>query len=110
MPSINLTPPTLESRVQSHLINGLHAQGWYVQKTIGQSRNGYPDVTAVSPAGMVWFIEVKQANGRLSAGQKKELQELRNHNANVAVLHGLHDVDIFIKENTHVDIPNLRQS
>lgn len=98
MPSLNLTPPTLESRVQSHLINGLHAQGWYVQKTVGQSRNGYPDITAVSPTGIVWFIEVKQTTGRLSAVQKKELQALRAHHANVTVLHGISEVDAFIKE------------
>lgn len=99
MPSLNLTPPTLETRVQSRLINGLHACGWYVQKTVGQSRNGYPDITAVSPAGIVWFIEVKQASGRLSAVQRKELQSLKNHNANVTVLHGVREVDAFIKEN-----------
>lgn len=100
MPSLNLTPPTLETRVQSRLINGLHAHGWYVQKTVGQSRNGYPDITAVSPTGIVWFIEVKQTTGRLSTVQRKELQSLKNHNANVAVLHGVREVDAFIKENT----------
>lgn len=100
MPSLNLNPPTLESRVQAHLINGLHAHGWYVQKTVGQSRNGYPDITAVTPSGIVWFVEVKQTSGRLSSAQKKELQELKDHNANVTVLHGIREVDAFIKEHT----------
>lgn len=100
MPSLDLNPPTLETRVQSRLINGLHAHGWYAQKTIGQSRNGYPDITAVTPTGTVWFIEVKQASGRLSAVQRKELQDLKNHHANVTVLYGVREVDAFIKENT----------
>lgn len=100
MPSLDLTTPTLESRVQARLIKGLHAHDWYVQKTVGQSRNGYPDITAVTPSGKVWFIEVKQANGRLSPQQVKEINSLRAHQANVAILHGMAEVDAFIQQET----------
>ena len=46
----------LESAIQNRLIRILEQQGWYVQKTEGRSRNGFPDVTAVDTLGNVWFI------------------------------------------------------
>lgn len=59
----NRKPEPLESAIQNRLIRILEQQGWYVQKTEGRSRNGFPDVTAVDTLGNVWFIELKRTVG-----------------------------------------------
>lgn len=94
-------PEPLESAIQKHLIQILEQQGWYVQKTEGRSRNGFPDVTAVDPSGNVWFIELKRTVGRPSPDQCRELKALADHNANVTLLYGMKAVDTFLRNCAH---------
>ena len=91
----NRKPEPLESAIQKHLIKVLEQQGWYVQKTEGRSRNGFPDVTAVDTFGNVWFIELKRTVGKPSPDQCRELKALAEHNANVILLYGMKAVDTF---------------
>lgn len=86
----------LESAIQHHLVESLQRQGWYVQKTEGCSRNGFPDVTAVGPDGTVWFIELKRTVGRPSWDQWRELRSLASHHANVMLLYGRKAVDTLL--------------
>lgn len=90
----------LESTIQNRLIKILERQGWYVQKTEGRSRNGFPDVTAVDPPGNVWFIELKRTVGKPSPGQCRELKMLAEHNANVMLLYGKKAVDTMLSYKT----------
>ena len=87
----------LESTIQNRLIKILEQQGWYVQKTEGRSRNGFPDVTAVDTLGNVWFIELKRTVGKPSPDQCRELKALAEHNANVMLLYGKKAVETFFK-------------
>lgn len=89
----NHKPEPLESTIQNRLIKVLEQQGWYVQKTEGRSRNGFPDVTAVDTLGNVWFIELKRTVGKPSPDQCRELKMLAQHNANVMLLYGKKAVD-----------------
>lgn len=89
----NHSQEPLESAIQKHLIRILEQQGWYVQKTEGRSRNGFPDVTAVDTLGNVWFIELKRTVGRPSPDQCRELKALAEHHANVILLYGKKAVD-----------------
>lgn len=94
MPKLNNhKPEPLESAIQNRLIKVLKQQGWYVQKTEGRSRNGFPDVTAVDTLGNVWFIELKRTVGKPSPDQCRELKALAEHNANVMLLYGTKAVD-----------------
>lgn len=86
----------LESTIQRRLIQGLERRGWYVQKTEGRSRNGYPDLTAVDPAGRAWFIELKRTIGHPSPDQRRELRMLARHGANVLLVYGRKAVDILL--------------
>lgn len=96
MPTLNnRKPEPLESAIQNRLIRILEQQGWYVQKTEGRSRNGFPDVTAVDTLGNVWFIELKRTVGKPSPDQCRELKALAEHNANVILLYGMKAVDTF---------------
>lgn len=97
----------LESTIQKRLIKTLERQGWYVQKTEGRSRNGFPDVTAVDPLGTVWFIELKRTVGRPSPDQCRELKALAEHNANVMLLYGKKAVDTLLLYRNWVDLTNM---
>lgn len=97
----------LESAIQNHLIKALEQQGWYVQKTEGRSRNGFPDVTAVDTLGNVWFIELKRTVGKPSPDQCRELKALAEHNANVTLLYGMKAVDTLLFYGNWVDLTNM---
>ena len=107
MPRLNdRKPEPLESAIQNRLIRTLEQQGWYVQKTEGRSRNGFPDVTAVDPLGNVWFIELKRTVGRPSPDQCRELKMLAEHNANVMLLYGMKAVETILLYRNLVDMTN----
>lgn len=93
----------LESAIQNRLIRILEQQGWYVQKTEGRSRNGFPDVTAIDTLGNVWFIELKRTVGKPSPDQCRELKALAEHNANVMLLYGKKAVDTIL---SHKNLTN----
>ena len=108
MPKLNnRKPEPLESATQNRLIRLLEQQGWYVQKTEGSSRNGFPDVTAVDPLGNVWFIELKRTVGKPSPDQCRELKALAEHNANVMLLYGKKAVDTVLLYHNLVDMTNV---
>lgn len=108
MPKLNNhRPEPLESAIQKRLIGILERQGWYVQKTEGRSRNGFPDVTAVDTLGNVWFIELKRTVGRPSPDQCRELKALAEHNANVMLLYGMKAVDTMLLYRNWVDLTNM---
>lgn len=100
-------PEPLESAIQNRLIKVLERQGWYVQKTEGRSRNGFPDVTAVDTLGNVWFIELKRTVGKPSPDQCRELKALAEHNANVMLLYGMKAVDTILLYRNLVDLSNI---
>lgn len=107
MPKLNgHKPEPLESTIQNRLIRILEQQGWYVQKTEGRSRNGFPDVTAVDPLGNVWFIELKRTVGKPSPDQCRELKTLAKHNANVMLLYGKKAVDTILSYKNWADMEN----
>lgn len=108
MPKLNShKPEPLESSIQNRLIRILEQQGWYVQKTEGRSRNGFPDVTAVDTLGNVWFIELKRTVGKPSPDQCRELKALAEHNANVMLLYGAKAVDTLLFYKNWVDLTNM---
>lgn len=100
-------PEPLESAIQKRLVKLLEQQGWYVQKTEGRSRNGFPDVTAVDPLGNVWFIELKRTVGRPSPDQCRELRMLAEHNANVMLLYGMKAVETILLYRNLTDLTNV---
>lgn len=108
MPKLNNhKPEPLESAIQNRLIRILEQQGWYVQKTEGRSRNGFPDVTAIDTLGNVWFIELKRTVGKPSPDQCRELKMLAQHNANVMLLYGAKAVDTLLLYKNWVDLTNM---
>lgn len=108
MPTLNnRKQEPLESAIQNRLIKILEQQGWYVQKTEGRSRNGFPDVTAVDTLGNVWFLELKRTVGKPSPDQCRELKALAAHNANVMLLYGKKAVDTILLFKNWVNMTNV---
>ena len=108
MPTLNnRKPEPLESAIQNRLIRILEQQGWYVQKTEGRSRNGFPDVTAIDTLGNAWFIELKRTVGKPSPDQCRELKMLAEHNANVMLLYGKKAVDTVLLYHNLADMTNV---
>lgn len=108
MPKLNNhRPEPLESAIQNRLIRILEQKGWYVQKTEGRSRNGFPDVTVVDTLGNVWFIELKRTVGKPSPDQCRELKALAKHNANVILLYGMKAVDTLLFYRDWDDLTNM---
>ena len=103
----NHKPEPLESAIQNRLIRILEQKGWYVQKTEGRSRNGFPDVTVVDTLGNVWFIELKRTVGKPSPDQCRELKALAKHNANVILLYGMKAVGTLLLYRNWGDLTNM---
>ncbi|MCC8075733.1 MAG: VRR-NUC domain-containing protein [Clostridiales bacterium] len=86
-----------EKTVERRLTDGVRRQGGLCYKFVSPGNDGVPDRIIVTPAGEVWFVELKTTVGRLSARQKLQISRLQANHANVAVLYGAEDVDRFLK-------------
>ena len=74
----------LESTYQRKVIDRWEKLGFYVIKLAKTNKNGIPDLLCIKP-GETIFIEVKAANGKLSALQKYRISELETKGFKVIV-------------------------
>lgn len=86
-----------EAPVQAALIKGLESSGWWVQKVVGQSRSGLPDVVAAKNGHVVW-VEVKRDGGKLRPSQKREIPLMRSAGCDVRVVVGKDGVRTFLAD------------
>lgn len=85
-----------EGPVQAALIKGLESAGWWVQKVVGQSRSGLPDVVAAKDGRVIW-IEVKRDGGKLRPSQRREIPLMRKAGCEVHIVVGKTGVKKFLK-------------
>ncbi len=107
-----------ESTVERKFVEGLQALGCLVWKFVSPGTAGVPDRLVILPNGTIFFVEMKQDDGKLSAIQKAQHERLRMHGANVVTLWGSEDVAFFTryiswyiedsKEEVKNDIQSLR--
>lgn len=74
----------LESVYQKKVIERWEKNGFYVIKLAKTNKNGIPDLLCIKP-GEIIFVEVKAANGKLSALQKYRISELETKGFKVIV-------------------------
>jgi Holliday junction resolvase len=74
----------MEQQIQSKIKKKLEKEGFLVVKLIKTSLNGIPDLMVLKD-GEVFFVEVKQANGKLSELQKFRIDELKNKGFRVEI-------------------------
>lgn len=84
-----------EGPVQAALIKGLESAGWWVQKVVGQSRAGLPDVVAAKDGRVIW-VEVKRDGGELRPSQKHEIPLMRKAGCEVHIVVGKIGVKKFL--------------
>lgn len=77
-----------EGQIQSKKIKQLEEQGYFVLKLMKTNKNGIPDLVALKPDEVPYFIEVKTSKGRLSKLQEYRLQELTNLGFKTEVYNG----------------------
>lgn len=87
-----------EKAVEQFLVSEVSKLGGWCPKWSATGQRGVPDRIVFMPSGYVYFVEVKQAKGQLSAQQKMVHKKLRNLGADVYVLWSKTDVLAFVDE------------
>ena len=87
----------IEAAVEKKFVGGLQALGCLVWKFVSPGNAGVPDRLVILPDGTIFFVEMKQDDGKLSAIQKAQHERLRKHGANVITLWGSEDVAFFTR-------------
>jgi phosphoketolase len=79
-----------ESTLQAKIVRELTAHGALVWKWESPGRRGVPDLIVLQN-GVVGFMEVKTAAGRLSAGQTRMIQRMLRAGALVYLVRSIDD-------------------
>lgn len=85
-----------ENKVEKYLDDEVKFLGGITRKWVSPGRDGVPDRIVIL-SGVIWFVEVKTTDGKLSEAQKREHTRLRAVNANVVTVYGKEGVDEFIR-------------
>jgi len=75
-----------ESKIESEVSKYAESEGFLVYKFVSPGRTGVPDRLFVSPNGVHFFIEFKQAGKRPGSAQVREIDRLRANGAFVFVV------------------------
>lgn len=86
----------LESAIEAKLVRGVKAAGGVAYKFVSPGTAGVPDRIVVLPGGRVIFVELKTDTGRLSPGQRVQLDKLRALGAEAVVVRGRAGVQEFL--------------
>ena len=105
-----IIPPPLASRrennIQRRMLKELKERRCVAVKTMSQSLDGWPDITAITPHGRVLFIEMKDEKGSLSEQQDRILWNIGLHRTTAAVVYGMDGVRMFLKDYDNDSIPH----
>ena len=97
---------TPEGRVQKYAKERFEDLGGLVRKLSYENRVGAPDLLAILPGGIVWFVEVKKdENTKPDPHQLREHERMRKRGANVFVVGSIKQVDTIIADYYSKHIP-----
>ena len=101
-------PPTSrrENNIQRRMLKELKERGCVAVKTMSQSCDGWPDITAITPHGRTLFIEMKDSKGSLSEQQDRILWNIGLRRTTAAAVYGLDGVRLFLKDYDDDRIPH----
>ena len=89
--------PLLESDIERYLVRRTIEHGGVAYTWVSPGRVGVADRIVLLPGGVVWFVELKTATGRLSPWQKVFAAEMRRMGMNYIVIRSKEEVDAWIK-------------
>ena len=95
-----------ENNIQRRMLKELKERRCVAVKTMSQSLDGWPDITAITPHGRVLFIEMKDEKGSLSEQQDRILWNIGLHRTTAAVVYGMEGVRLFLKDYDGDSIPH----
>lgn len=90
----------LEKQIEAYLVKRVKALGGVAYKFTSPAHRGVADRIVCLPGGVVWFVELKAAGGRLSPLQQVFADEMARLGQNYCVLWSKEDVDTWIQQNT----------
>jgi streptogramin lyase len=88
----------LEKQIEAYLVKRVREHGGVAYKFVSPAHRGVADRLVVLPRGVVWFVELKTAGGKLSPLQQIFADEMARLGQNYVCLWSKEDVDQWIKE------------
>ena len=92
----SFTMPLLERDIERYLVRRTVEHGGIAYKWVSPGRVGVADRIVLLPGGVVWFVELKTAKGRLSPWQKLFAVDLRRMGMNYIVIRSKEEVDAYL--------------
>ena len=92
--------PLLERDIERYLVRRTIEHGGVAYKWVSPGRVGVADRIVLLPGGVVWFVELKTAKGRLSPLQKLFAAEMRRMGMNYIVIRSKPEVDQWFLDRT----------
>ncbi|CAB4134265.1 VRR-NUC domain containing protein [uncultured Caudovirales phage] len=89
----------MEKHIERHLVQAVKRLGGTAYKFSSPSHRGVSDRVVCLP-GQTWFVELKQASGKLSPLQKLFAEDMKRLGQNYACLWSKEDVDKWISDLT----------
>lgn len=86
-----------EKEIEKKLVEGIRKLGGRAYKWVSPGNDGVPDRIVFLPEGLVFFVELKTETGKLTALQEVQLGRLKALGQNVRVLHGIREVEKFLR-------------
>jgi hypothetical protein len=88
----------LEREIEKFLVEEIQKLGGIAYKFTSPARRSVPDRLCVMPNGEVIFIEVKKETGKLTKGQVREHERLRNLLQQVETVYSKDDISYILNE------------
>lgn len=88
----------LEKEIERRMCDLVRRRGGLTYKFTSPGNPGVPDRIVITPAGIVWFVELKTEIGRLAKIQQWQKEELEKRGANVRVVRGWDAAKKFVDE------------
>lgn len=91
-----------ESQIEKYLKEECHKINGICRKWVCPGRRGVPDRICIFPYSLIYFVECKAVNGKLSPLQQIEIDTLKLLGCNVTILTSKKAVDNFISQVNHL--------
>lgn len=85
----------MERDIEAYLVKRVKALGGMAYKFVSPANRGVADRLVVLP-GQIWFVEVKQENGRMTALQALFIEQMKRMGHNAIVVWSKEEVDKWI--------------
>lgn len=88
----------LEKDIETWLGKQIEKMDGLQYKFVSPGNPGVPDRIYVLPNGKVWFVELKQQQGRVARVQKWQRERFLKQGCNYRLVKGMKDARLFVKE------------